>query len=141
MLRNPVLAAIALSITALNFASPSFAGGLFLDVPMTRVFVCEGPDARMEIYVPQSVLLRRDIAKVGLGRTVNGLYALDLTGAQKGKVIEPVRLRSTRNNRAIVMEQFTRKGLTPATIPLAGGILDFDRRFGTQAKCEAFRPS
>lgn len=138
------LAAIAVSSTILAgvlAAPPSFAAGVFLEVPMTRVFACTGPDARMEIYVPQSLLLKRNVAKDGLGRTVNGLYTLDLTDAKKGKVIEPVRLRSTKDNRAIVVEQFTRKGLRPATIPMAGGKLDFDQRFGTGAKCDPFAPS
>jgi hypothetical protein len=141
MIRKPNAAAIMVSIAALTAASPSFAGGLFLDVPMTRIFACKGPDARMEIYIPQSLVLKRNIEKAGLGGTVNGLYALDLTDAQKGKVIEPVRLRSTKDNRAIVMEQFNRKGLKPATIPIAGGTLDFDQRFATKAQCEPFRPS
>ena len=138
MLRKHILAALVSA--GLMFAiSPSIAGGVFLDVPMTRIFACQGPDAKMEIYIPQSLVLKRNIEKAGLGGTVNGLYALDLTQAGKGKVIEPVRLRSTKDNRAIVMEQFTRKGLKPATIPLTGGTLDFDQRFGTKAQCEPFR--
>ena len=136
-----ILAAFAL-IAGLSASVPSlFAGGVFLDVPMTRIFACKGADAMMEVYVPQSLVLKRNIEKAGLGGTVNGLYALDLTDAQKGKVIEPVRLRSTKDNRAIVMEQFTRKGLKPATIPIAGGTLDFDQRFAAKAQCEPFRPS
>lgn len=137
----PCKAFVAAAAILAAWPAPSFAGGLFLDVPMTRVFACKGPDAAMEIYVPQSVVLKRHIEKAGLGGTVNGLYALDLTDAGKGKVIEPVRLRSTRDNKAIVVEQFTRKGLKPATIPMAGGKLDFDQRFGTKAQCEPFRPS
>jgi hypothetical protein len=122
-------------------AAPSIAGGIFLDVPMTRIFVCKGPDAAMEIYVPQSLVLKRNIERAGLGGTVNGLYVLDLTAAGKGKVMEPVRLRSTKDNKAMTVEQFTRKGLKPATIPIAGGKLDFDQRFGTEAQCEPFKPS
>jgi hypothetical protein len=140
MMFRPILAMIAVS-AALSTAAPAVAGGLFLDVPMTRIFICQGADAKMEIYAPQSLLLKRNIEKVGLGGTVNGLYALDLSEAQKGKVIEPVRLRSTKDNKAITVDQFTRKGLKPATIPMAGGTLDFDPRFGTQAKCEPFRSS
>jgi hypothetical protein len=117
------------------------SGGIFLDVPMTRIFVCQGADATMEIFVPQSLLAKRNVEKQGLGGTVNGLYAVDLSGAQKGKVIEPVRLRSTKDNTAIVMTQFTRKGLKPAAIPMAGGTLDADQRSGSKAKCEPFRPS
>ncbi len=139
MPRTYILVALA-ALLVLSAASASVAGGVFLDVPMTRIFVCEGPDARMEIYVPQSLVLKRDIETQGFGGTVNGLYALDLTAAEKGKVVEPVRLRSTKDNRSVVMEQFTRKALKPATIPLAGGTLDFDQRFGTHARCEAFRP-
>ena len=140
MPRTHILAALVAMIS-LSLASPALAGGVFLDVPMTRVFVCEGPDAKMEIYVPQSLLLKRSIETQGLGGTVNGLYALDLSAAEKGKVVEPVRLRSTKDNRSIVMEQFTRKKLKPATIPVAGGTLDFDQRFGAKAKCGPFRPS
>jgi hypothetical protein len=141
MMRKPVLAAIVFSIAASTSTRPAFAGGVFLDVPMARVFACKGPDARMEIYVPQSVLLKRNIEKAGLGGTVNGLYALDLSGSGKGKVVEPVRLRSTRDLKAITMEQFTRKGSKPATIPISGGKLDFDQRFGTAAECERFGAS
>ena len=137
-----VAAAIATAIaTAWWCPSPLVAGGVFLDVPMTRVFVCQGPDATMEVYIPQSVLAKRNIEKQGLGGTVNGLYALDLTGAGKGKLIEPVRLRSTKDNKSIMLEQFTRKGLKPAGIPMTGGTLDFDQRFGAKATCGPFRPS
>ena len=140
MFSRPVFAALIATILS-SLASPVLAGGVFLDVPMTRIFVCQGTDAKMEIYAPQSLVLKRNIEKLGLGGTVTGLYALDLSEAQKGKVIEPVRLRSTRDNKAITVDQFTRKGLKPTTVPMAGGSLDFDPRFGTQAKCDPFRPS
>lgn len=138
---KPVLAAFAVTAGLLLQAQPSLAGGVFLDVPMTRIFACKGPDATMEIYAPQSLVLKRNIEKAGLGGTVNGLYALDLSEAGKGKAIEPVRLRSTKDNKAIVLDQFTRKGSKPATIPMAGGTLDFDPRFGTKAQCTPFRQS
>lgn len=140
MARTQIFVALVAAIS-LSAPSPSLAGGVFLDVPMTRIFACQGPDARMEIYVPQTLLKKRNIGRQGLGGTVNGLYALDLTDASKGKMLEPIRLRSTRDNRSIVVEQFTRKGLKPATIPLNGGTLDFDQRFGAGARCEAFAPS
>jgi hypothetical protein len=125
----------------MSAVSPAGAGGLFLEVPMTRIFACKGQDAAVEVYVPQLVIQKRDIAKIGLGRTVNGLYALDLSGSHKGKTIEAVRLRSTKDNKAIVLDQFTRKGLKPAVIPMAGGTLDLDQRFGTKVTCEPFRTS
>lgn len=137
-----ILASLSLIVAVIAApASSAMAGGVFLDVPMTRVFACKGSDATMEIYLPESLLQKRNIEKLGLGGTVNGLYALDLSDAEKGKVIEPVRLRSTKDNKAIVLEQFTRKGLKPSTIPLAGGTLDFDQRFGTKAQCGAFKSS
>ena len=135
------LIATLIAAGAVAAATPAFAGGVFLDVPMTRVFVCHGAQARIEIYLPQSLLLKRKVETVGLGRTVNGLYAVDSADADQAKVIEPVRLRSTKDNKAIVLEQFTRKGLKPATIPMAGGTSDVDRRSGTDAKCEAFDPA
>ncbi len=140
MLRISILAALTMAGVVFTTA-PSSAGGVFLDVPMTRIFVCKGQDATMEVYIPQSLVLKRNIEKQGLGGTVNGLYALDLSEAAKGKILEPVRLRSTKDNKSMTLEQFTRKGLKPATIPLAGGTLDFDQRFGTNARCEAFEPS
>jgi len=140
MISRSILFTMALTV-AVSAAAPAMSGGIFLDVPMTRIFVCQGADATMEIFVPQSLLTKRNVEKQGLGGTVNGLYAVDLSGAQKGKVIEPVRLRSTKDNTAIVMTQFTRKGLKPAAIPMAGGTLDADQRSGSKAKCEPFRPS
>jgi hypothetical protein len=140
-MKRRIACVIALVTFELAAWQPATAGGVFLDVPMTRIFVCNGSDATMEIYVPQSVLAKRNIERQGLGGTVNGLYALDLTDAGKGKVIEPVRLRSSKDNKSIGIDQFTRKGLKPASIPMTGGTLDFDQRFGTKAKCGSFRPS
>ncbi len=133
----PIVACAA----AVSAATPTHAGGVFLDVPMTRVFACQGAEATMEIYVPQTLLTKRNVEKQGLGGTVNGLYALERGGAQTTKSIEPVRLRSSKDNMAIVMSQFTRKGLKPAIIPMTGGPIDFDPRFPSGAKCGPFRPS
>jgi hypothetical protein len=131
----------AFVISALSMqALPAAAGGVFLDVPMTRVFACQGADAAVEIYVPQSVLQKRNVETMGLGRTVNGLSIVQSAGAQKQKVIEPVRLRSTRDN-AITVERFLHKGMKPIAIPMAGGRLDFDQRAGSKVTCEPFRQS
>lgn len=140
MLRQHALAALVTTVLTM-LTSAAFAGGVFLEVPMTRAFVCRSADATIDIFLPQSLLSKRNIEKQGLGRTVNGLYALELTGAQQSKVIEPVRLRSTKDNKAMTVELFTRKGLKPATLPLTGGELTFDPRSDARVKCEAFRPS
>jgi len=109
------------------------------DSSYTRGFECVGDDARMEVYFPQDVVfapegLAESLKKHG---RVLGVYALDLTGADKGKSLEPVYLSLSVDGRSIRMNQFTRPGLPVAKIPLSGGTLDFDHRFGTNAKCEA----
>jgi hypothetical protein len=40
--------------------------------------------------------------------------------------------------KAVIVNQYTR-GLPPTRIPVNGGTVDFDQRFGTQAKCGPFR--
>jgi len=100
---------------------------------------CVGDDASMEIFFPTDAVFSSDhlveyLAKNG---KVTGFYALDLNGAGKGKSIEPVFLSISPDKKAIVMQQFTRPGLLKANIPIAGGTLDFDHRFGTNAKCSA----
>jgi hypothetical protein len=74
---------------------------------------------------------------VSLAKPVAGLYALDLSGAGKGKVLEQVRVSLVDNGETLVVDQFTR-GLPPTRIPVAGGTVDFDNRFGTKAHCAAF---
>ena len=99
---------------------------------MSRVLACEGPDAKMEVYLPQSVVSRT------LNHSVIGYYALDLTEANKGKSLEPVRIRLSPDKQTVIVEQYTR-GLPPTRIPVAGGTVDFDNRFGTAAKCGPFQ--
>jgi hypothetical protein len=105
---------------------------------MIRMLACEGPDAKMEIYLPQSAVFDR----VGRTRTINnpviGYYALDLSEANKGKPLEPVRISLSPDKKTVIVEQYTR-GLPPTRIPVAGGSVDFDNRFGTAAKCGPFQ--
>ena len=51
---------------------------------MIRMLACEGPDAKMEVYIPQSIATN----DAALARSVIGYYTLDLTGADKGKLLE-----------------------------------------------------
>lgn len=104
---------------------------------MRRVLVCAGPDASMEVYLPQSVVKGSGPDNVDLSKPVAGLYALDLSAAGKGKVLEPVRVSKADDGDTIVVDQFTR-GLPPTRIPVGGGIVDFDNRFGTKAHCAMF---
>jgi hypothetical protein len=69
---------------------------------------------------------------------VIGYYTLDLTGANKGKSLEPVKVSMTADGKTVIVNQYTR-GLPPTRIPVDGGTVDFDQRFGTQAKCGPFQ--
>jgi hypothetical protein len=102
----------------------------------TRVFRCEGPDAKMEVYVPYSALQDSTLKR---GRPVSGFYALDLSDPDlnKGKSLEVVLMRFARDRRAILVNQFTR-GLPLTAIPIDGGVVNFDNRFGTGAECGPF---
>ena len=55
------------------------------DVPMRRVLTCNGPDAKVEVYVPEAVISGRGVENAKLDRPVTGAYSLDLTEAGKGK--------------------------------------------------------
>ena len=102
----------------------------------TRVFSCEGPDAKMEIYVPDSALQDSTLKS---GRPVLGFYALDLSDPDlnKGKALEVVLVRFAEQRRALMVNQFTR-GLPVTAIPIDGGVVHFDNRFAHDAKCGPF---
>jgi hypothetical protein len=106
---------------------------------MIRVLACDGVDARMEVYLPQSLVNKGDQAVRKMKPTI-GWYTLDLTSAEKGKVMEPVRVSMSADGNTVTVNQYTR-GLPPTAIPVAGGTVDFDQRFGTKAKCGPFNRS
>ena len=126
----------ALSTLALfcAVACPAAAKDAGQEAYMSRVLVCNGTDAKMEIYVPQSAENNDAV----LVKSVIGYYALDLSEAGKGKPLEPVRVSLSADRKWITINQYTRK-LPPTRIPIGGGTVDFDQRFGTGAKCGAFR--
>jgi hypothetical protein len=106
---------------------------------MVRVLACEVSDgAKMEVYLPQSVVFRRNRKPLTLEHPVIGYYALDLTEANKGKVLEPVRVSFSADRKKVIIDQYTR-GLPRSKIPLSGGTVDFDKRLGTAAKCGPFQ--
>jgi hypothetical protein len=118
--------------------APARAADPGTDSYMVRLLACKGPDAGMEIYLPQSFVFRGDAERdKALQRPVIGMYTLDLTAANKGKVLEPVRVRLSADKRTLVIDQYTRK-LPPTRVPVDGGTVDFDKRFGTEAKCGRF---
>ena len=109
------------------------------DSYMIRVMKCVGKDASMELYLPQSLVFNRDTPNLSnilsMPPTI-GRYTLDLSGASKGKPLEPVRISISPDKKTLIVDQYTR-GLPPTRIPVTGGTVDFDQRFGTRAKCGA----
>jgi hypothetical protein len=112
---------------------------------MIRMLACEGESAKMELYLPQSAVFGDRPAAESFGGhqmrpgdSVIGYYALDLTDANKGKMLEPVRVTLSADKMSVIVDQYTR-GLPSTRIPVAGGTVDFDQRFGTAAKCGPFQ--
>jgi hypothetical protein len=121
------------------FATQAAAKDPGQEASMIRVLACEGPDAKMEVYVPESVVFGSNGKASALERPVIGYYTLDLTEANKGKMLEPVRVSLSADKKTVIVDQYTRK-LPPTRVPVAGGTVDFDKRFGTAAKCGPFQP-
>ena len=107
------------------------------EVAMTRVLSCKGDDAQMEVFLPQTIIKGRGVTNIELAQPVVGAYTLDLTEGGKGKNLEPVRVSFAADKKAVIVEQYSR-GLPPTRVPVSGGTVNFDNRFGTNAKCGAF---
>ena len=127
---------LVLSVTALASAARAKDPGQA--AYMIRMMSCTGPDATMEIYIPQSIALNVKGMVRDLQKPVIGYYTLDLTSVNKGKPLEPVKVSMTANGKTVIVNQYTR-GLPPTRIPVTGGTVDFDQRFGTAAKCGPFQ--
>jgi hypothetical protein len=115
-------------------ATPSIVAA---DEAMKRVFTCKGDDAAMEVYIPQSAVQGTGLANVKLNQPITGAYTLDLTDAGKGKTLEPIHVSLSPDRKFVIVDQFTRN-LAPTRVPVSGGTVNFDNRFGTNAKCDAF---
>jgi hypothetical protein len=121
-----------------TLSAPAAANDPGQEAYMIRMIFCKGTDANMEVYIPQSIALNGPALARALAQPVIGYYALDLSEANKGKLLEPVKVSMTADGKAVIVDQYTRK--LPATrIPVGGGTVDFDQRFGTRAKCGPFQ--
>lgn len=84
---------------------------------MMRVMTCVGADANMEIYLPQTVVFKRGTPVIdnilAMPPTI-GWYTLDLTGAMKGKPLEPVRINISPDKKFIIVDQYTAAIRRPA---------------------------
>jgi hypothetical protein len=92
----------------------------------------------MEVYLPQSIVFGKKPLTEALARPVIGYYTLDLSDANKGKSLEPVKVSMSADGKTVIVNQYTR-GLPPTRIPVGGGTVDFDHRFATEAKCGPFQ--
>jgi hypothetical protein len=132
------IAALAL-IFAEAFAGPAAAKDPTDADWMIRMMVCtQDGSPNMEVYLPQSIVFGKKPLVEALAHPVIGYYTLDLTGANKGKPLEPVKVSMTADGKTVIVNQYTR-GLPPTRIPVGGGTVDFDHRFATNAKCGPFQ--
>lgn len=104
---------------------------------LIRMIACKANGAQMEVFLPQSVVLAPH-GGMAAGKTADGYYTLDLTEFNKGKDLEPVHVTMSADKKFVTVDQYTR-GLLPTRIPVGGGTVDFDHRFGLDAKCGPFQ--
>ena len=136
IIRNALLAGVMVSAASAAAAKPPDR-----EASMIRMLACEGEGVSMELYVPNAAIAvnRQDLVAAGMQPgTVIGYYALDLTDANKGKMLEPVRVTLSADKTTVTVDQYTR-GLPPTRIPVKGGTVDFDQRFAKGAKCGPFQ--
>jgi hypothetical protein len=131
--RSTGLLKLAVLTVALSAAGAPFADAAGRDSPMMRVLACTGESASMEVYLPQEIAFS-DISTM---KPTYGYYALDLSEAGKGKPLESVLVSLSPDKKFVIVNQYARK-LPPTRIPIEGGTVDFDQRFGTGAKCGEF---
>lgn len=105
---------------------------------MIRMLACIGVDAKIEVYILDSMVSSDTPLPRMLAKPVIGYYALDLTEQNKGKSLEPVKVSMTADGKMVIINQYSRK-LPPTRIPVGGGTVDFDQRFGTGVKCGPFQ--
>ena len=88
---------------------------------MIRMMVCTQQNSpNMEVYLPQSIVFGKKLLVEALARPVIGYYTLDLSDANKGKSLEPVKVSMSADGKTVIVNQYTR-GLPPTRIPVGGG--------------------
>ncbi len=131
------LAVLALAWTG-AFVNPSYAKDRNDDGWFMRMLVCQAEGTTIELYLPQSIVFGSKPLAQALAKPMIGYYTLDLSDINKGKPLEPVKVSMTADGKTVIVNQYTR-GLPATRIPVEGGTVDFDRRFGEHAKCGPFR--
>jgi hypothetical protein len=83
---------------------------------MIRMMVCTQQNSpNMEVYLPQSIVFEKKPLAEALARPVIGYYTLDLSDANKGKSLEPVKVSMSADGKTVIVNQYTR-GLPPTRI-------------------------
>lgn len=131
MTRNRMTATFA---AAVLFHSPQPSAAFDDSGHFGRMLHCISPDGdvSMELFLPNA-------AELGGGqkKPVIGYYALDLEKIGKGKPLEPVKVWKDDEAKVLIVDQYTR-GLPPTRVPLDGGVVNFDNRFGDGARCKPY---
>jgi hypothetical protein len=109
--------------------------GLADDFFMTRVLSCSNQDAKIEIFVPQSVLDGLGVKGANLSESVSGVYSYDLSSLEKGKSLTMIRVSYSPDKKMVIVEQ---EGMPPTRVPVGGGTVDFDKRFAVKVRCGPF---
>lgn len=132
-------------------ALPAAAGDPGQDNSMTRVVKCSDPYLTVEIYLPNKVIFKYPAPAnipghayllatlLSMPPTI-GWYALDLSGAGKGKSLEPVRVSVAPDKKALIVDQYTRgtpaNRIPPTRVPIGGGVVQFDAKWASHVKCD-----
>ena len=103
---------------------------------MSRVLTCKG-NADIEVYMPDSAITKMG-AEFKVEKPVDGLFTLDLSPANKGKHVEPVHISSADGGKSIAIERYSRE-IPPVKVPVNGGTVDFDHKWGEDASCGPFK--
>jgi hypothetical protein len=97
------VAALALILVA-TCAAPAAAKDPTDADWMIRMMVCtQNGTPAMEVYLPQSIAFGKKALAQALAQPVIGYCALDLTGANKGKPLEPVKVSMTADGKTVIV--------------------------------------
>jgi hypothetical protein len=130
------LHALLLAAGPLLTASPALARDPGPEAQMIRVLSCEGFNVEIELYLPQSIATKGIDALRKMRPTI-GYYLLDLSALGKGKPLDPVRVSMSADGKFVIVDQYIRR-LPPTRVPVSGGVVSFDERFGFEAACGPF---
>ena len=138
------------------------------DGAFRRVLECKNDGARVELYLPESIVSGLGIANVRLARPARGYYAIDksifamlvddriVVKLPAGRVMQLISAGdgvpfdagkgkplepvrvSLTTDKKGVVVNQYTRKLPPTTVPVAGGKVSFDKRFAEDMVCKPF---